>query len=224
MEKLLDRGTVRQIGICNFAPHELFHLLDHANHKPDVHQFECHPYLQQKSWVEWHKAHGITVTAYSPLANVNPVYKGRSISSIDEGNLPESWANDVEDGIAEAMEEYDGQNDEQLPEGRPNTYPSPPSLLNNTVMNTIGDRIGCSAAQVALAWGLKRGHVVIPKASQEHHITENAASIACVEKLGWREMKELEYVGNRWLHRYNNPSSGWGKHLFEGLDGSDVQE
>lgn len=37
---------------------------------------ELHPYLQQVPWVEWHKRQGINVTAYSPLANTNPTYRG----------------------------------------------------------------------------------------------------------------------------------------------------
>ena len=74
MEKLLDTGKVRHIGVSNFSPHQLKQLIDQTTIKPSVHQFELHPYLQQADFVQWHKNNGISVTAYSPLANLNPIY------------------------------------------------------------------------------------------------------------------------------------------------------
>ena len=35
---------------------------------------ELHPYLPQTAFVDWHKQHGIHVTAYSPFGNANPTY------------------------------------------------------------------------------------------------------------------------------------------------------
>ncbi|KAL9125855.1 MAG: hypothetical protein Q9217_005000 [Psora testacea] len=74
MEALLPTGKVRHVGVSNFSPRQLDDIISNADVKPAVHQFELHPYLQQTDWVEWHHAHGISVTAYSPLANANPVY------------------------------------------------------------------------------------------------------------------------------------------------------
>ena len=74
MEQLLDTGKVRHIGVSNFAPEEMRKIINRSNTKPYVHQLELHPYLQQVEWVQWHKDHGIHVTAYSPLANLNPIY------------------------------------------------------------------------------------------------------------------------------------------------------
>ena len=74
MERLLDTGKVRNIGVSNFSPHQLKQLLHQTTVKPAVHQFELHPYLQQADFIQWHEEHGISVTAYSPLANLNPIY------------------------------------------------------------------------------------------------------------------------------------------------------
>ena len=74
LERLLPTGKVRHIGVSNFDSPQLTNLLSHATVKPAVHQFELHPYLQQRDFVAWHRAHGISVTAYSPLANTNPTY------------------------------------------------------------------------------------------------------------------------------------------------------
>ncbi|KAL8788498.1 MAG: hypothetical protein Q9195_007275 [Heterodermia aff. obscurata] len=74
MEKLLDTGKVRHIGVSNFDPFQLNHLVKHSAIKPAFHQFELHPYLQQNEWVQVHRDHGINVTAYSPFGNTNPTY------------------------------------------------------------------------------------------------------------------------------------------------------
>lgn len=74
MENLLAKTKVRHIGVSNFSPHQMKHLIEHSSTKPAFHQFELHPYLQQREWVKWHKHNGINVTAYSPLANMNPIY------------------------------------------------------------------------------------------------------------------------------------------------------
>jgi len=75
MEKLVrpSQGT-RFIGISNFNTAQLGNLLNIAQIKPKVHQFEVHPYLDQLDYVGRHKDLGITVTGYAPLGNTNPVY------------------------------------------------------------------------------------------------------------------------------------------------------
>lgn len=70
----ISRHKARNIGISNFSPAQLRHLLASSSVKPAVHQFELHPYLQQTSWVKFHHEHDIDVTAYSPLGGTNPTY------------------------------------------------------------------------------------------------------------------------------------------------------
>jgi alcohol dehydrogenase (NADP+) len=78
MAMLLISGRVRNIGISNFSPAQLKALLAHSHAKPAVHQMELHPYLPQTQWINAHQAHGIKITAYSPLGNMNPTYGDRS--------------------------------------------------------------------------------------------------------------------------------------------------
>ena len=54
--------------------------------------------------------------------------------------------------------------------------------------------------QVALAWGIKRGISVLPKAVSENHIKENLQALNV--KLDDDDMKAVENIGVR--HRYFN--------------------
>jgi len=74
MEDLVRLGLTKTIGISNFSPAQVKSVLDNCEICPAAHEFETHPYLQQADFVAWHRAHGIQVIAYSPLANLNPIY------------------------------------------------------------------------------------------------------------------------------------------------------
>ncbi|KAJ1957840.1 hypothetical protein EC988_000622 [Linderina pennispora] len=67
MEKLLDTGKVRAIGVSNFTIQHLQRLLDNTSVVPAVNQVELHPYLPQPELVAFCKSKGIVMTAYSPL-------------------------------------------------------------------------------------------------------------------------------------------------------------
>jgi L-glyceraldehyde reductase len=69
MEKLVETGKVRSIGVSNFNIENLEKVLKIAKIKPAVNQIEAHPYLLQPELAAFHKKHGIVATAYSPLGN-----------------------------------------------------------------------------------------------------------------------------------------------------------
>ncbi|TCD64297.1 hypothetical protein EIP91_004275 [Steccherinum ochraceum] len=68
MEKLLDTGKVKSIGVSNFSVKNLEILLAAATIVPAVNQIEVHPMYPQFAEQEYCKAKGIVVTAYSPFA------------------------------------------------------------------------------------------------------------------------------------------------------------
>ncbi|KAJ5740806.1 hypothetical protein N7493_000678 [Penicillium malachiteum] len=74
MEKLLKTGKTKAIGVSNFSKAELEKLIDKTTVVPAVHQMECHPWLQQYDFTEWHRQRGIHVTHYSPFGNQNAFY------------------------------------------------------------------------------------------------------------------------------------------------------
>ncbi len=66
MEKLVENGKAKAIGVSNFSKSELERLIKESSILPAAHQVELHPYLQQKEFMAWHKEKGIHVTQYSP--------------------------------------------------------------------------------------------------------------------------------------------------------------
>ncbi len=69
MEKLVEAGLCRHLGVSNFNIPKLQDLLAKANLKPEVNQVEIHPYLQQPELFAYCKENGILLTAYSPLGS-----------------------------------------------------------------------------------------------------------------------------------------------------------
>ncbi|KAI1497187.1 putative aldehyde reductase [Biscogniauxia marginata] len=75
MENLLKTGKTKAIGVSNFSKGELEILMRECSVVPAVHQMEVHPYLQQKSFNQWLRSHGIHVVQFSPLGNMNDFYR-----------------------------------------------------------------------------------------------------------------------------------------------------
>ncbi|KAJ0159407.1 D-galacturonate reductase [Colletotrichum tanaceti] len=69
VEKLLDTGKVRSIGVCNYSVKYLEELLPQAKVVPAVNQIENHPSLPQQEIVDYCKDKGIHIMAYSPLGS-----------------------------------------------------------------------------------------------------------------------------------------------------------
>lgn len=94
MEKLVELGLTKSIGVSNFNSEQLTRLLANCKIKP-IHnqvrqavisilctyiiyiplQIECHPALNQKKLIALCKQHNIVVTAYCPLGRPDPAKK-----------------------------------------------------------------------------------------------------------------------------------------------------
>jgi len=159
MEKLVEMGLVKSIGISNFTTKKVVELLEFAKIKPVCNQVELHPYLPQNKLVEFCKQKDIICVAYSPIGAPN----------------------------------------------RPDFFKevSHPVLLEDDVIEAIAKKHNATAAQVLLAWGMKRGIPVIPKSVTPSRIDENLKS--CNVQLDDEDMAKINgistrarYLGHQW--------------------------
>ncbi|PSC70237.1 low CO2-induced aldose reductase isoform B [Micractinium conductrix] len=96
MEGLVRSGLARSIGVSNFSVKKLEGVLAGAQIPPAVNQVEAHPYFRNDQLLEWCKARGIHITAYSPLGSPHtaPFFKRRD-------DLPELLQDATLRGIAD---------------------------------------------------------------------------------------------------------------------------
>lgn len=69
MNELVDRGTVRHLGVSNFGIDRLSRARDRSEHGIVADQVQYNPYWSQTGLLDYCQIHGITLTAYSPLAH-----------------------------------------------------------------------------------------------------------------------------------------------------------
>lgn len=69
MEKLVDLGLVKSIGLSNFNSEQVDRVVNESRIKPVLNQVECSPTVNQKKLTAFCKERGVTIVAYCPLAS-----------------------------------------------------------------------------------------------------------------------------------------------------------
>ena len=96
MEKLVEKGLARSIGVANYQAQTLYDTLKYAKIRPATNQIELHPYLTQERLVRLAKAEGIVTTAYSSFGPT-----GFLELNLDEANrAPPLLDSDIIKGLA----------------------------------------------------------------------------------------------------------------------------
>jgi len=67
MERILEQGKARAIGVSNFTPRHIQELVEETDVVPAVNQIEFTPYLYQKALQSYCEGKGIKIEAWSPL-------------------------------------------------------------------------------------------------------------------------------------------------------------
>ncbi len=83
LEDAYKDGRARAIGVSNFMQHHLTELMNLAEIKPMVNQYECHPRLQQPDLLKFCHDNNIHVTAWAPIM------KGRVLDMPEIVNIGE---------------------------------------------------------------------------------------------------------------------------------------
>ncbi|XP_067938669.1 1,5-anhydro-D-fructose reductase-like [Watersipora subatra] len=91
MEKLVDDGLVKAIGLSNFNKEQLRRIYEQARIKPANIQMECHAWFPQYDLLDFCKTRGISFAAYAPIGSPGkPPTAGRKIPVLmDEPVLQE---------------------------------------------------------------------------------------------------------------------------------------
>ncbi|KAK8563806.1 hypothetical protein V6N13_005965 [Hibiscus sabdariffa] len=96
------------------------------------------------------------------------------------------------------------------PLGSPGTTWLKSDVLKHPILNMVAQKLGKTSAQVALRWGLQKGHSVLPKSTNEERIKEN------FDVFGWSipddlfaKFSEIEQArllrGNSFAHETYGP-------------------
>lgn len=69
MERLVDEGKCRSIGLSDITLDRLKDIVEIARIKPAAVQVECHPYLPEWELLDYCRQHGIVLLAFAPLGH-----------------------------------------------------------------------------------------------------------------------------------------------------------
>jgi 2,5-diketo-D-gluconate reductase A len=84
LEKLLDDGKVRAIGVSNFMPDHLARLMAATSVVPAVNQIEVHPYFRQSDLLAVNTEHGVLSQAWSPIGGITFYRDGSHGSTLED--------------------------------------------------------------------------------------------------------------------------------------------
>ncbi len=182
MDLLIRQGKVLYWGTSEWSAQQIQEAYGIARQydltPPTMEQPQYNMLHRDRFEREYHRLYeeiGLGTTIWSPLAS---------------GILTNKYADGIPDGSRMALPAYDWLRERmESPEGRK-------QITMATALKPVADDLGCSMAQMAIAWCLKNPHVstVILGASRVEQLTENLAALDVVEKLNDETMQRIETI------------------------------
>lgn len=87
-------------------------------------------------------------------------------------------------------------------------------MIDDHTLTSIGQKYGKSSAQVALAWGINKGHSVLVKSKTPSRIRDNYEADF---ELKPEDIKAIDGIDRKF--RFNDSSADFGYNFFTDLDG-----
>ena len=193
MNYLIDQGKVFYWGTSEWTASQIMEAYAVARREhlipPLVEQPQYHMLHRERVEVEYsrlYKEIGLGTTIWSPLAS--GMLTGKYNDGIPEGTRI------TQEGYEWLRERFESEEAQQ-------------DIEKVKQMMPIADELGCTMAQLALAWCLKNPHVstVITGASKPEQVTENMKALEVVEKLDDDVMARLEEI----LDNKPEPEHDW---------------
>ena len=91
-------------------------------------------------------------------------------------------------------------------------------MIDDKTLSSIGQKYGKSGAQIALAWGINKGHSVLVKSKTPTRIQDNYDSDFEMKE---EDLKAIDAIDRKL--RFNDPSADFGYNFFADLDGKGMQ-
>jgi voltage-dependent potassium channel beta subunit len=193
MNYLIDQGKVFYWGTSEWTASQIMeayavarrdHLIPPMMEQPQYHML--HRERVEVEYSRLYKEIGLGTTIWSPLAS--GMLTGKYNDGIPEGTRI------TEEGYEWLRERFESEEAQQ-------------EIEKVKQMMPIADDLGCTMAQLALAWCLKNPHVstVITGASKPEQVTENMKALEVVEKLDDDLMVRLEEI----LDNKPEPEHDW---------------
>ena len=182
MTYLIDRGKTFYWGTSEWSADQIMeaygvarreHLIPPTMEQPQYNMF--HRARVEVEYARLYREIGLGTTVWSPLAS------GILSGKYDDGLTP---------GTRFELPQYEWLRDNiESEQGQRNVDKA-------RRLGPIADRLGCSRAQLALAWCLKNDHVstVITGASKPQQVVENMQALEVVDKLTPEVMEQIEAV------------------------------
>jgi aryl-alcohol dehydrogenase-like predicted oxidoreductase len=180
MNHVINQGKVLYWGTSEWSAEDIReaaaiarreHLIGPQMEQPQYHMF--HRERVEKEYAPLYEELGLGTTIWSPLAS------GLLTGKYDHGMIEGTRASHA--GMEWLREELVG------PKAKPRV-----EVVKK--LKPVADRLGCTRAQLALAWCLKNPHVssVITGATRAEQVQENLGAVSLAGKLNDDTMKEIE--------------------------------